>query len=114
MDELDILLLAESDLDEAKALARLHGFVGLEAKLDGEYPDRSVFAYIRGARLSVSEAALAARISPATAQAAAVGRIPGHLSKWEKRRLLVYLYARREALDSAIEACERKRAKDER
>lgn len=114
MDELDILLLAERDLDGAKALARLHGFVALEARLDGEEPSRSVFAYIRDARLSVNESAAAARISRATAQAAAVGRIPGHLTGWEKRHLLVYLYARREALNAAIEACERKRAKDER
>lgn len=110
MDELDILLLAETNPDEAINQARLMGDDRLAAKLHREARERDTnpFAHIRAARVSVREAAKAASVPASSAQAAAQGYTNPGLTNRERARLLDYVLDRINALQRAKRLLQRK------
>ena len=103
MDELDILLLAENDPDEAINQARLVGNERLAAKLNREARERSihVFEHIRAAKISIRDAAFASGVPQSSAQSAAQGYSDLNMTRGERARLLNYVLDRINALQRA-------------
>lgn len=116
MTKADILKLSKTDRAEAIASARVFDFteLALELELAPDEPVRdkplshgkTLYQLLSDATLTVAGCARAARMSKATAQAAAKGRTAGGTTKAERERLAAFIRPRIAAMAAALEVCE--------